>query len=69
MSFMPNQPKTPMRGVRLDDDLWTRLGKAAEQRGVYRSDIIREAVVEYLARHFTPKTRRRTRQTGKERGE
>lgn len=45
---MPNAPKTPHRQVRLDDDLWTRLGAAAQAAGTDRSAIIRALVAWYL---------------------
>lgn len=37
---MPNQPKTPLRTFRLDDDLWVAFGLAADDR----SAVVREFV-------------------------
>jgi hypothetical protein len=45
---MPNQPKTPTRNVRVDDELWqAALDKArAEDRTI--SDVIRAALRRYV---------------------
>jgi hypothetical protein len=40
----PNQPKTPVRTVRVDDPRWARVKAAAAQRGITASDFIREAI-------------------------
>lgn len=39
---MPNQPKTPNRVIRVDDDLWSDYGEACDAEGVTRSDDLRE---------------------------
>jgi hypothetical protein len=36
---VPNQPKTPLRRLRVDDDLWEEFGAAAEPD---RSAVIRD---------------------------
>jgi len=41
---MPNAPKTPLRSVRIDDDLWERTAEAAEARGTDRSEVVRAAL-------------------------
>ena len=46
----PNQPKTPMRGVRLPPSLWDAVQREAQERGVYASDVMREAIVEHVER-------------------
>jgi hypothetical protein len=38
---VPNQPKTPNRVIRVDDDLWRDYGAACEAEGVTRSDDMR----------------------------
>ncbi|WVX88587.1 helix-turn-helix DNA binding domain protein [Gordonia phage CheeseTouch] len=38
---MPNQPKTPKRGIRMSDDDWERLRWVAERRGQTISDVLR----------------------------
>ena len=43
---VPNQPKTPVRGVRLDPALWDAVQREAKERGVYASDVIREALAD-----------------------
>ena len=38
---VPNQPKTPNRVIRVDDDLWRDYGAACEAESVTRSDDLR----------------------------
>jgi hypothetical protein len=38
---MPNQPKTPNRVIRVEDELWTDYGDACEADGTTRSDDLR----------------------------
>ena len=45
---MPNQPKTPARTVRLDDELWNAVQAKAEADGTSASDIVRAALRKYL---------------------
>jgi predicted transcriptional regulator len=47
---MPNAPKTPARAVRISDETWAALRDAADRNGVTVSDIVREALADYLAR-------------------
>lgn len=51
---MPNQPRTPNRGVRINDALWTAAATIAAQRGETLSDVIRRALERYVRTH-TPK--------------
>lgn len=44
----PNQPKTPARPVRIDDDTWDAVKAEAAERGVTASDVVREAIAEHL---------------------
>jgi hypothetical protein len=37
---MPNQPKTPQRAIRLDDELWDGLGESGDRTAVIR-DLVR----------------------------
>lgn len=46
----PNQPKTPVRAVRIDDETWARIKAAAQREGVTPSEWQRRAVVERLER-------------------
>lgn len=48
LTYMPNAPKTPHRQVRLDDDMWHKLGLAAVEAGTDRSVIIRALVAWWL---------------------
>jgi hypothetical protein len=41
LCVMPNQPKTPTRPVRVDDELWSDYGQACEADDVTRSDDLR----------------------------
>jgi len=38
---MPNAPKTPLRTVRLDDDLWLAFGNLAKDRSMVIREFIR----------------------------
>lgn len=48
---MPNAPKTPARAVRISDEMWAALRDVADRGEVTVSDVIREALEDYLARH------------------
>jgi predicted HicB family RNase H-like nuclease len=45
---MPNQPKTPIRTVRVGGPLWEAAQKAAAERGESVSDVVRRALAEYV---------------------
>ena len=45
---MPNQPKTPARTVRVDDELWNAVRREAEAKGENVSDVVRQALRKYL---------------------
>jgi hypothetical protein len=47
---MPNQPATPNRAVRIDDETWTELGAAAEAIGEDRSSVLRQLAQWWLRR-------------------
>lgn len=49
---VPNQPKTPVRSVRIPDDLWEAAGKIAYERGRTVSEVIRECL-EHLVSEVT----------------
>jgi hypothetical protein len=38
---VPNQPRTPNRALRVDDDLWRDYGEACKAEGVSMSDDLR----------------------------
>lgn len=46
----PNKPKTPLRAVRVDDELWNAVKEKAETEGRSVSDVIRAALRRYLRR-------------------
>ena len=45
---VPNQPKTPLRSVRIPDDLWQAAQTRAAERGESVSDVIRRALERYI---------------------
>jgi predicted DNA-binding protein len=44
----PNQPKTPVRTFRVDDQRWDRVKAEAARLGVTASDLLREMIDERL---------------------
>lgn len=50
---MPNQPKTPIRSVRVGDPLWQAAKLAAEQRGETVTDVVVRALERYVKRAST----------------
>ena len=48
---VPNQPKTPMRAIRVPDELWKAAQEIARERGETLSDVIRDGLTEYVKRH------------------
>lgn len=51
MASVPNKPRTPIRGVRVPDDLWKEAQKVAAARGETVSDEVRRALERYVKRH------------------
>lgn len=47
---MPNQPKTPVRTIRVSDELWTAAAAKAEAKGETISDVVRRALLAYAKR-------------------
>lgn len=47
---VPNQPRTPMRAVRVPDELWLKAQAVAKERGETVSDVIRDALTTYVKR-------------------
>lgn len=45
---VPNQPKTPMRSYRIDDELYGELVKLAKARGISVSEAVRQAIEKYI---------------------
>lgn len=50
---MANQPRAdnPHRSVRVEDDLWHAAETAAKAEGTTRGEVMRQALVELVARH------------------
>jgi antitoxin component of RelBE/YafQ-DinJ toxin-antitoxin module len=47
---VPNQPKTPNRAVRVDDQVWDEAGQAAAEMGTDRTKVINQFLRWYLRR-------------------
>ena len=47
---MPNQPKTPIRAVRVGVALWEAAQATASERGETVSDVVRRALEEYVTK-------------------
>lgn len=45
---MPNQPKTPMRSFRVDDELWRAAHRAAAANGETLTDVLRRSLQAYI---------------------
>lgn len=52
---MPNQPKTPVRGIRVDEDLW----RAAQQKAEAEGRTLTGVLVAYLKRYVATPPRRK----------
>jgi hypothetical protein len=46
---VPNQPATPGHNVRLKDEIWIPVKTIARDDGVTASDIVRLALIAYIA--------------------
>jgi antitoxin component of RelBE/YafQ-DinJ toxin-antitoxin module len=44
---VPNQPKTPVRTVRVPDDIWDEAVRLAAERGTNVSEIVRSCLARY----------------------
>ena len=44
---MPNKPKTPVRGVRVPEDLW----RAAQDKAAERGETVTDAILRALKRY------------------
>ncbi|WP_167550868.1 ribbon-helix-helix protein, CopG family [Cryobacterium arcticum] len=47
---MPNKPKTPLRSIRISDELWEAAQQNAAAEGRTVSEVVREALERYNAR-------------------
>lgn len=50
-SVTPNQPRTPVRTLRVPDELWSNAQKVAKDRGESLSDVMRDALEAYVRRY------------------
>lgn len=51
MMTVPNQPRTPIRSVRIADELWEEAQAVARDRGESVSDEVRAALERYVKRN------------------
>ena len=51
---MPNQPKTPVRGIRVDEDLW----RAAQHKAAAEGRTLTAVLVAYLKRYVSSPPRK-----------
>lgn len=47
---VPNQPKTPVRAIRVPDELWRQAQEVAAVRGEDVSSVVRAALTRYVKR-------------------
>lgn len=47
MTTVPNKPKTPLRSLRISDDLWEKAKARADEKGESVSDAIRKFLERY----------------------
>lgn len=45
---MPNQPKTPHRSIRIDDQMWETIKALAVSKNTNASDVIRESITTHF---------------------
>jgi hypothetical protein len=45
---MPNKPKTPLRAVRISDDLWQAAQAKAAEKGETVTDVLRRSLEKYV---------------------
>lgn len=50
-SAVPNQPSTPNRNVRIDDDLWAEVERIAADQRLTPSEVVRIALRTYVRRY------------------
>lgn len=48
---MAPETHTPLRSVRVEDELWTAAREVAKERGETLSDVVRDALARYVKRH------------------
>ncbi len=53
-SDMTNAPRTPVRNIRVPDDLWDELERAARAAGIDRPTAIRQLIAWYISRPGMP---------------
>jgi predicted DNA-binding protein len=56
---VPNKPKTKGRSIRVPDELWQEALTTSQQQGETISDVVREALQEYVEKHRKGNGRRR----------
>ena len=51
LAGVPNQPKTPLRSLRVATELWEAAKAAAAERGETVTDVLRAALERYVKAH------------------
>ena len=51
IGVMPNKPKTTLRNVRVDDELWNAALATAQGRGETVSEVVRAALAQYVKKN------------------
>lgn len=55
LSAVPNQPKTPVRGIRVDDGIW----RAAQAKAQAEGRTLTGVIVDYLKRYISTPPRKK----------
>lgn len=58
MGSVPNKPKTTLRNVRIDDELWSAAQQTAAANGTNVSEVIRTHLQKYVDEHMSVGGRR-----------
>ena len=61
----PSKPNSKPRTIKMDDDLWTSLGDAADSLDVKRSAVIETLILKYLPGHLSAHWRAQDKAKGK----
>ncbi len=54
----PATGKTPVRNIRIGDEIWEQVERAAHEDGTTASAIVKEALLEYVAKRAKQRARK-----------
>lgn len=57
MGSVPNKPKTTLRNVRIDDELWSAAQQTAAANGTNVSEVIRTHLQQYVTIPLDPRAK------------